>query len=195
MRIPVLAVILTLAGGAPAMAQMSFGVRAGANLANVAFDGEAEVPSSRRAGLLAGAFATIPLRGWLSVQPEVIYTVKGASFDIAGFESDYVVDYLEVPLLARIAVRRNMYLAVGPSMAFRQRARSRTSFGASIEEVDLNDDVESFDLGIVGAAGIERGRWVLDGRYTHGVSDADADTSDDVKVRNRVFSLSAGIRF
>jgi len=195
MRTAGLVVVLAVAFAAPASAQMSYGVKAGVNFANVSFDGETDVPSSGRIGALAGAFATISLRGWLAAQPEVIYTVKGASLDVADVESDFIVDYLEVPLLARMAVRRSVYVAVGPSMAFRLRARSRTSFGGSTEELDLKDDVESFDLGIVGAAGIEVGRWVFDGRYTHGLSDTDADTTDDVKTRNRVFSLSAGIRF
>lgn len=177
------------------MAQMSYGAKVGVNYADVSFDGEGAVPTSGRVGLLAGGFVTIPLRGWLTAQPEVIYTVKGASLNVADIETDFIVDYLEVPLLARISIRRNLYAAVGPSMAFRLRARSRTSFGGSTEELDLKDDVEDFDLGVVGAFGMQMGRWVFDGRYTHGLSDIDADTSDDVTLRNRVFSLSAGIRF
>jgi len=195
MRSACLLVVLAMGFATPASAQVSYGVKAGAGFSNVAFDGEEDVPSSGRPGVLAGVFVTIPLRGRLSAQPEAIYTVKGASLDIADVESNFIVDYFEVPLLARISVRRNVYVAAGPSMAFRLRAKSRTSFGGSTEELDLKDDLESFDLGLVGAAGIELGRWVFDGRYTHGLSDIDADTSDDVKIRNRGFSVSAGIRF
>ena len=191
MRIPVLTLILALATVSPATAQMAYGVKAGVNYADVSFDGE--VASSGRVGLLAGGFATIPLFGWLAVQPEVIYTVKGTAVDVADIKSDLIVDYVEVPLLARISIRRKIYVAVGPSMAFRVRARSRTAFGGSTEEIDLKEDVESFDLGVVGAAGIDLGRWVFDGRYTHGLSDIDA--RDDAKMRNRVLSVSAGIRF
>lgn len=191
MRIPLLTLILAIAIVAPATAQMSYGVKAGVNYADVSFDGD--VPSSGRVGLLAGGFVTIPLFGWLAVQPEVIYTVKGTTVDVADIKSDLIVDYVEVPLLARISIRRKIYVAVGPSMAFRVRARSRTAFGGSTEEIDLKEDVESFDLGVVGAAGIDLGRWVFDGRYTHGSSDIDA--RDDAKVRNRVLSVSAGIRF
>ena len=191
LRIPVLALILTIASAAPALAQMSYGVKAGINYADVSFDGD--VASSGRVGLLAGGFVTLPLCGWLAAQAEVIYTVKGTSVDIADIETDFIVDYVEVPLLARISFRKNMYVAGGPSMAFRVRARSRTDFGGSTEEIDVKDDVESFDLGVVGAVGIEFGKWVFDGRYTHGLSDL--DPSEDAKTRNRVFSFSAGIKF
>jgi hypothetical protein len=194
MRLLPAALVLILMFGSSASAQITYGAKAGVNFANVSFAGD-DVPSSSRIGLLAGAFATVPLTGWLSVQPEAIYTVKGASIDIFDIESDYIVDYLEVPVLARVPIQRRVYLAVGPSIAFRIRARNRTSFGGSTEEVNIADDVESLDIGVVGAAGLEMGRWVFDGRYTHGFSDTDADTSDNVKIRNRVFSVSAGFRF
>lgn len=195
MRLAVLALILTVASAAPARAQVSYGARAGVNVANVSFEADEDVPSSGRTGLLAGFFVTIPLRGWLAVQPEAIYAVKGASLDIAGFTSDYVVDYLEVPVLARLRLPRSVYVVAGPSMAFRLRARNRIAFGGSTEEFDLDEEVESFDLGIVGGVGLAAGRWVVDARYTHGLSDIDTDTTDAVRIRNRVVSLSAGIRF
>ena len=195
MKFLVAVLVLTLGCASTAAAQIAYGARAGVNFANVSFDGEEDTPSSGRLGALVGVFATVPLWGRLAVQPEAIYTVKGASLDLADLDSSYIVDYFEVPLLARFPVRRNVYVAAGPSFAVRIRARSRTSFAGSTQEVDLKEDVEPFDVGVVGAVGVEFGRWVLDGRYTHGLSDTDADTSDDVEIRNRVFSVSAGIRF
>ena len=46
-----------------------------------------------------------------------------------------------------------------------------------------------------GGAGVAFGRWIVDGRFTYGLSDTDADTDDDVKIRNRAFSMSMGFRF
>jgi hypothetical protein len=194
MRLFALALILTLAFAAPAVAQISYAAQVGVNFADISFDADEDVPTSGRKGLLAGVFVTIPL-GWLTVQPEAIYTVKGTSLDIGGVTSDYIVDYVEVPLLARLRLPRNAYVVAGPAMAFRLRARSRIDFGGSTEEFDLDEDIESFDLGIVGGVGLDIGRWVVDARYTHGLSDIDTDTSDDVRARNRVVSLSAGFRF
>lgn len=181
------------AGVVPASAQISYGVKGGVNYTDVSFDGAEDVPSSGRAGWLAGVFATVPI-GRFAIQPEVLYTIKGTTVDINDFESDYIVDYLEIPVLARVQLGR-LYAAAGPSFAFRVRARSRIAFGGSTEEIDLEDEVKSFDLGVVGAVGWEFGRWVVDGRYTHGLSDSDVDTSDAVKARNRVMSLSAGFKF
>ena len=194
MRFLVPALIAIFAGVTPASAQISSGVKGGVNYADVSFDGDEGVPSSGRAGWLAGVFATIPI-GPFALQPELIYTVKGTFLDINTFEPDYIVDYLEVPVLARVQLGKRLYAAAGPSFAFRVRARNRISFGGSTEEIDIKDEVNSFDLGVVGAIGVEFGRWVVDGRYTYGLSDSDADTSDAVKIRNRVVSLSAGFKF
>ena len=194
-RTAALALVLTMACAVPAQAQISYGLKAGVNFANVAVDPDDGASPSGRPGALAGVFATVPIAWGLTLQPEAIYTVKGASFKFDGFDSDYIVDYVEVPVLARFRLLRSAYVVAGPSMAFRLRARTRIPFGGSTEEVDLDNEVETFDLGIVGGLGIDVGRWLVDARYTHGVSDTDKDTSDDVKIRNRVFSLSAGVRF
>ena len=190
-----LGLLLTLSYAAPAEAQISYGVKAGVNFANVAIAPDEGSSPSRRVGALAGVFATVPVAWGLTLQPEAIYTAKGASIEFEGFETNYIVDYIEVPVLARFRVLRSAYVLAGPSMAFRLRARNRVPFGGSVEEVDLDGEVETFDLGIVGAIGVDIGRWLVDARYTHGVSDTDRDTSDDVTIRNRVFSLSAGFRF
>ena len=196
MKIPVFALLVTLLGSVPAMAQgMTFGVKAGVNLGNLTFDSEGEkVPVSGRTGPLAGAWVTIPL-GWLTVQPEAVYSVKGASVDVADIEASVVADYLEVPVLARFSLPRGLYAAAGPSVGFRLRAKSRTNFGGSVEEMDLKEEVEPLDTGLVVALGMDVRRFVIDGRYTHGLSDIDADKTDDVTIRTRVFSIAAGFRF
>jgi hypothetical protein len=61
--------------------------------------------------------------------------------------------------------------------------------------MDLGDSVKGYDVGVVGAVGARFGRFVVDGRYTHGLTDIDSDTSDETTVRNRAITISAGIGF
>lgn len=187
--------LFLLVCSSPASAQITYGVKAGVSLTDVSFSDGPEVSSNGRYGPLIGVFATVPVWGRVSVQPEAIYSVKGASLEAFDLETDYIVDYLEIPVLLRFPVMRRVHVFGGPSFAYRLRARSRIEFGGSTEEVDITDDVERFDLAIAGGAGVEYGRWIVDGRVTYGLSDTDADTSDDVKVRNRAFSISAGFKF
>lgn len=195
MRKCLLTGLFVLVCSAPALAQITYGVKAGVNLADTSFSEGSDVPSSARVGPLVGVFATVPVWGRLSVQPEAIYSVKGASLDVFDLESHYIVDYLEVPVLVRVAVTRRVHVFGGPSLAYRLRARNRIEFGSSTEEIDIGEEVESFDFGIVGGAGVAFGRWIVDGRFTYGLSDTDADTGGDGKIRNRAFSMSTGFRF
>lgn len=179
--------------------QLQAGVRAGVNLANVSVDGDDSRPSfDTRAGLVAGAFVTWQAVSWLQVQPEVLYAAKGASLEQEGIDAQLILDYLEVPLLARVTRRvsgTSVYVVAGPALAWRLGAKSRAEFSGATEEIDLAGDVESFDLGIVAGGGVDVGRFVIDARYTFGVRDIDADRTDAVSMRNRVLSVTAGFRF
>ena len=186
---------LLLAAGTAVAQDTRFGVRGGVNFSTV--QNETSVGSGGfdfRQGLVAGAFFGWPL-GWIDLQPEVLYTSKGATLDVEGIDSTLVLDYLEVPVLARWSLGRRLYVAAGPALAWRLKAKSRTKFSGATEEINLADSVKGYDAGVVGAVGIRFGAIVLDGRYTHGLLDIDSDTGDEVTVRNRAFTISAGVAF
>ena len=192
---------IALLSARPALAQIpGLGVKAGINLASQSTgsdDGDDAGLKSLR-GIVAGVFATLPVTSWLDVQPEVLYSVKGSSFEDTGIRSDVLVDYLEVPLLARFSIRGGRigyYVAGGPFTAFRMRARTRTVFPGATEEIDIGDEVQRLDYGLAAGGGVEFGALVVDGRYTHGLKDVDKDTSDSIKVTNRSVSITLGFRF
>lgn len=193
--------LLLRGGGATASAQgFGLGVKGGVNVATTKIDGEDGGPKlDARIGLVAGVFATLPLASWLDLQPEALYAMKGARLDLDGVKSTLALDYLDVPVLARIIKRgsgaRRYYVAGGPSFGFRLRARSRVDFGTSTEDIDVADNIERADLGVAFGGGLEAGALVIDGRYTLGLKDVDKDKSDTVKVTNRAFSLTVGFRF
>jgi hypothetical protein len=179
---------------------IAIGVRGGINLATATFDGQ-DATTTLDTGIapVGGAFMTVPLASWFGLQPEALYSVKGPRLKIGAVESRLLIDYLEVPLLGRFTRRRDQrigyYFIGGPSLGVRLRARSRTDFGGAVEDVDLSDEVERFDLGVVAGGGFEIGVVVIDGRYTHGLRDIDQDKTDDVALTNRAWSISAGVRF
>jgi hypothetical protein len=186
---------LLLATGTASGQEMRFGLRGGANLSTVRNDTSLGSGGfTMRQGLVAGAFFSWSL-GWVNLQPEALYTSKGAALDVQGIDSKLVLDYLEVPVLARWSLGRRLYVAAGPALAWRLKARSRTKFSGATEEIDLADTVKRYDAGVVGAVGIRFGKIVVDGRYTHGLLDIDSDTGDEVTVRNRAITISAGVAF
>lgn len=209
MRSVVCAVLVALlAGVSTAVAQeRQVGFKAGVNVASIVFDGD---PSGgykdNRIGFLAGGFAVLPVGGALAVQIEALFSQKGAKFSVdeENLEAALELDYLDVPIMLRIdgpvLGNNRLHFFGGPSLAFRLGARRKLS-DESFEYTqgsidDIEDDIEPFDYGIVAGVGLDIGRRiVIDGRYTWGLSAINKDTSDGVELKNRVFSILAGLRF
>ena len=196
-----LAALLILVCGSPALAQIpGLGVKGGINLATQKTSGEDGGDDGLKSlpALVAGVFMTFPIASWLEFQPEALYSVKGSKFEDEAFVSKVLIDYLEVPMLARVSRRGGRlgyYAAGGPYVALRLRARTRTEFSGATEELDIAEDVERLDFGVSAGGGVEWRSFVFDARYSHGVKDLDADRSDEIKVTNRAITLTAGFRF
>jgi len=195
--------VLTLGvSSAAAQTSPSFGVKAGVNFANLDFDADdVNLSFDRRTALVAGGFVLWPVRDTFGLQVEGLFTQKGAKIEDDGIEGSIKLDFFEVPVLARFSVpsstRTSFHLFAGPSFGFRLRARSEAESEGESEDLDISDDVAGFDLGLVVGAGVEFGRIIVDGRYTHGLTNLNTspDDQDDVKIKSRVFSIMAGFRW
>lgn len=79
---------------AVAPAQIKFGVRAGLNASNIAFE---NLPDRReRFGFHAGLFADVPvMSSFMSIQPELSYSIKGTAFEFLGDRQDLKMDYVD----------------------------------------------------------------------------------------------------
>jgi hypothetical protein len=197
-----LAVLFTVVSASPLFAQFpGFGIKGGLNLASQKISGQDAGGDDLQSfpALVAGAFMTYRIASWLEVQPEALYSIKGARFEESGFSSTTLVDYLEVPILARVSRRGGgrvgFYAAGGPYAAFQLRGRIRMKFSGSTEELDVTDRIERTDFGLSIGGGVEFGRVVFDGRYVHGLKDIDKEHSDRIKVTNRTIAITAGYRF
>ena len=185
-------VIALLVSAGTATAQTSFGVKAGLNLANLSID-EAEdtFEPENRTGFVAGVFVTIRGGGIFAFQPEVLVSNQGAKFSDTVGSGSAKIDYLQVPLLARIGPS-NVGIVVGPSIGYRINAK--LSGGGLTEDEDFSDQIERMDVGLVAGVTGDIGRLVLDGRYTWGLTNIEKEATAD-KTRNRVISFTVGLRF
>jgi len=200
----VVALVGVVALPAAAHAQISAGFRIGVNVADLT--AEPALPDfdteGARGRLVVGGFVTLPVNSLLAFQPEALYSRQGATFkDVVsgGIE----LDYLQVPLLARVRTGAGSRLAVllGPSLGVRTGASSHVdccfvALASSPRTVD--DLLRRFDFGLVAGAELDMGHLVFDGRYTWGMTNIWNDKFDGRPVghqKNRVFSLSAGLRF
>jgi hypothetical protein len=190
-------IAILISSAVPAFGQgFSMGAKGGGSFANVKFDTSGD--TSARWFPVAGLFATFAPHWGVSLQPEVVYSMKGARLGGGGAPTLVMLDYVEVPVLGRVSMTafgRRLYVIAGPSFAVRVRARTRTTFSDVTEEIDIADQVKRFDVGIAGGGGVEFGALVFDARYTFGLTDIDKDKSDASSAHNRVFSLTGGWRF
>ena len=205
MRVCALLIALVLTAGvssAAAQTGASFGIKAGANFANLDFSGDVvDLSFDQRIGFVGGAFMLFPVSPTFGFQVEGLYSQKGAKLE----ENDTVLrlemDTFEVPVLARYTIpsssNTSFHLFAGPSFAFKLSADEVFEFDGDEEKTDIGDDVAGMDFGLVFGAGIEFGKFVIDGRYTHGftnLNDSEED-GDAVEFKSRVFSIMAGFRF
>jgi hypothetical protein len=198
----VVAALVLLVLPASAFAQQ-LGVRAGVNFASLTPEEDEDPETSRRPGLLAGVWIRTPPADRFSFQAEGLFSEKGVLFDAAPpyFDAiDVRVRYVEIPLLARAdfaaGSTTRIFVLGGAAPAFRLSARASTEIEGQEETVDMGDDIEPFDLGVVGGFGVELKRMLIEARYTHGLLKINKDDNDpNDRIQNRVFSVTAGFRF
>ena len=197
LRLWPLACGVVLICASPARAQgLDVGVKGGVNVADVDLSADGDGPPfDSRIGLVAGGFVRMPIASWLAVQAEGLYAEKGARIEESGVTAKLILNYVEVPVLARVRLGRVFYATAGPSMAFLVQAKVRTRFSGATEDIDVSDEVQSFDFGLAMGGGVELGRLIVDGRYTLGLRDTDKDTTDATTTKNRTISFTAGFRF
>jgi len=184
----------------PAAAGVQFGLKVGANMAKPtgadAQDPLATIKS--RVGFTGGIFLAFNFGKVVTIQSEVLYTMKGATY--VALDDSYTdklyADYIEIPLLLKLKIPLpgiQPFVFAGPSVGFK--------LSDKIEENGLPDPEFIFknnDYGAIFGAGFNLGRsFMIDVRYSLGLQKV-LDTIDggaDFDYKNGVFAATIGIAF
>jgi hypothetical protein len=192
-------------GSSVAARAQSVGVRFGVNVAKLAIDPTPPDGTSfdNRTGMAAGVFVRIPFGRTLGFQPEALFSMQGMK--VTDQSSDMTatlkLDYMTFPLLARIRFGPSspVALLVGPSLGVHTRTTVDLPGSPGDAPSEFNDSFKRFDFGLVTGVSVDIGHFVIDGRYTWGLTNIlkggtlGTDASD--AATHRVFTFSAGIRF
>lgn len=202
---------------APAGAQ--FGLRGGMNFSKFVGSGASNTESAQ--GLNVGASIPLIRLGPFSIVPEVYYSQKGSKqFDPAALAAgtttapttlDFGLDYIEVPVLAKIsfplARLLHGYVAGGPAYAWNINCSiSVTSGGTTTNTSDCGQTFGSFktamqkaDRGIVASSGLDFavpgiGGLNLDARVVRGLTRLTTTTAGTTgaDIKNQSVSLMLG---
>jgi hypothetical protein len=152
-------------------------------------------------GLCAGGFLQFNLGKVLAIQPEFLYTMKGARMEeeILGetVKVAFNLSYLEVPVLVKLmipipgGVKPSLF--VGPSIAFKLGAKLKTEVLGDTTEEDLSDDMEDTGYGLIFGGGLDFGKISFDVRYSFGLTSV--SVYEDEEIKNGVISLKVGFSF
>ena len=198
----VAAVLMTLPS--PAAAQ-EVGVKVGANFASITPSEDEDPETSRRLGPIGGIWVRIAPASRVSLQVEGLFSEKGVTFEPNEFGLDNPADirvrYFEIPVLARAGFGQSgsaarAFVVGGAAPAFKLAAHTKTTFNGQEQTRDIDDEIYSVDVGLVGGVGVEFGRGLVEARYTHGLKHINTDDNgDEDRNKNRVFSVMVGFRF
>lgn len=184
------------------MAQISFGVKGGLNLATV---GGADVSSivKSRTGFTAGAYLEVSLPFLFTLQPEALYSTRGfvveqtytLAIQPSTFKTTYTYSYLEIPVLVKYSLpipvmKPSLY--VGPDVGILMNAKSRYEEpGSPAVDSDVKSTVTSTDYSVVVGASAHVLVADVDVRYILGLRSTDA--VNKAAIYNRVWSVMVGI--
>ncbi len=209
LRRSLLVVVAVLFAASLAVPQASaqgikLGVKGGVNLAKLG--GSDAGSTESKAGFVAGGFVEFMLGNMFAIQPEVLYSQKGAKESIGGDEVKLKVDYVEVPLLLKLNIpiegsKVHPSVYAGPAVAFKASCKLAADIGGVSASESCDDaglEIKSTDFGLAFGGGVSfdvGGAEVgVDVRYTLGLSSID-DFSDPDDIKNQVISIMGTVGF
>lgn len=207
MKKSILLVAIALFGFTTMSAQeyVMFGAKGGVNFSTFSGDGvNAFNDPDGRTSFHLGLVAEIPVGPRFSIQPEVLYSGQG--YDIADRNNandiEYQLDYINLPVLAKVYVTEGLALEAGPQVGFLVNSEIDRNPSSPNDEYSVSLDSDQFntvDFSVaLGASYKFRGGFFVNGRYNIGLTDIYDDS-----FPNNVFSgadakhsvIQAGIGF
>lgn len=178
----------------PSTAEAQTGIKFGRAFSKFDDSEDSGVEYERRSDWTGGLFTRFGF-GPLALQPEVLYTRRGAKARGEGVvgEPEIRITYIEAPVLLRLG-RGATALYGGGYGAVQLDAEAFDSADPDATEVDVSDDLEELDYGIVFGLGIGFGKFEIDGRYTLGLRNLVKDPGAP-EIKNRGLSVFGAFTF
>ncbi|MGB6036258.1 MAG: porin family protein [Cryomorphaceae bacterium] len=179
------------------------GIKGGMNLSNLSID---DGNVDNRFAYHFGGYFNLPVGELLSIQPEVLYSARGAAstydadvlgFDIEG-ESTFNLNYIDVPILAVIHLGDALQIEAGPYVGFLANSKfeSEGDLGEFNEDID-NDSFKSLDYGLTGGVAINIAALQVGARYMYGLQEIQDSEGAELflgDAKNRVIQVYAALR-
>lgn len=155
------------------------GAKVGLNYANLS---GATIQTDAITSYHAGLIAEIKLLDKFAIQPELLYSTQGASYENAGEDIINELGYLSIPVLAKIYLSNSFSLELGPQASFLLSEKNK--FDAK--------DANTFEFAVAAGLSYKITKNIfVQGRYVLGLT----EVTSDAEAKNAVVQLSAGLLF
>lgn len=158
------------------------GIKGGLNLSNLYKDKLTD--ENLKVGFNLGFFARIPFSLSFSIQPEILYSSKGASLRYNNLTSQreycFNLNYVELPVLGIVNLTKKLQVHAGGYVGYLVIANMKDAgeSGTMESAIKLNaENFNRFDYGLVGGLGVDLGTFTIAGRYNYGMNEI-GDSSD-----------------
>ncbi|CAI2767350.1 porin family protein [Flavobacterium collinsii] len=149
-----------------------YGIKGGFNMSNL-YSNDAN-DDNVLYGFNAGLYATLPISDFIAIQPEILFTTKGAKLEynnvFASGDSKFKLNYIEVPLLVRVNITKNFNVHAGGYASYLVSSKVTGSGDINFEqEIDTND-LNKFDAGLAAGVGVDFDPISIGLRYNYGLT-------------------------
>ena len=185
-----------------------YGPKVGVNINQMMFSGNdtdlLKDMSGMKIASHIGGFVEYFFTDAIAVQPELLYTIKGASFKDATDEeytSAYVLKYISIPVMAKYYVSKSFSVEIGPYASYLLSAKNvevngifSSALGSEAAAIDLKDSFKPFEFGAaLGFTYVTKKGIYLGARYEYGILDIAKPLEDvDASFRNATIMASVG---
>ena len=139
---------LTLNLSAQSLLPIKFGIKAGTNISNIKStpitEGTENINSTELAGITGGFYMKIPLNDKWYINPEIVYTQKGANFNYT-YTHDYGINQREIRTSSNEL--KLAYVELNPSFSYKNSDKIAFNFGPSISYLLSPDYTIISDIG------------------------------------------------
>ena len=190
---------LNWAGAQANYGEFRWGLTAGANFANASSNGDVEKEKGKT-GFVGGAFCKIPIKSYVSIRPELLFTMKGSTYnfpsDVVGHTDklEFALNYIELPVSVDFELYGIVDLHAGVQGAY--LISNKVNLNGS--EGRTSDDIEKGEFGWHIGTGIDFGNIGLHVRYQQSLTsfyDKITFGAGTVDLKNWGISLTAAYMF
>jgi Outer membrane protein beta-barrel domain len=168
--------------------QPHFGIKGGVNVSDLHFSDNASTNS--KAGVNLGILAHIHASKTWALQPEIMYSLEGATRNVGGSKVTYNLNYLNIPVLLQYMFENGFRFEGGPQIGFLLNAKTKSG-DVTVNNKGFQSTAVSIPLGLgyLSSSGLG-----LDARYVFGLSNID-DSNNGPTIQSNVFQLGVFYQF